>query len=190
MATHLHTKTPTKSLNGKTPYELCWDKTNQKVYQLYHVKFIERHKSLPLIHEQPQPNVELPIPTLQQLDDSAPTTHYDDDDVGPINVEFDPLRLPTQPDEYPRNREDTKYPRNREDTIPRRSGHICCPTEKAVSNKNLPPTRLEKAVEEAQESARRVKEMREERWMRATEPTDDVQPQAPTPTDSHEIDHD
>lgn len=142
-AAHLHMKTPTKSLNGKTPYKMwfeckpdyfymhkigchafvlipthnpkiqlrsietvligygqsskmyrCWDRQNLKVYQLYHIMFIEHHKTSAKINERIDDKslllTEPLIPTLQQLDDSAltsPQSNVDDLSYLDINIE-------------------------------------------------------------------------------------------------------
>lgn len=137
MATHLHTKTLTKLLNGKTPHEKwfncepdymymkeigccvfifvpthnpkvhpqsieciligygansktywCWDRTNNKVYQLYHVKFIERHEER---SNSVASSANNPVSTLEELKNTATLKpRVNDEDARPDVEILDP----------------------------------------------------------------------------------------------------
>lgn len=209
-AAHLHAKTPTKSLNGKTPHELwfdrcpdysymreigcrafvfipthnpkvkarsiecvligyghnsktyrCWDKERKKVYQSYHVKFIERHESpltlnpkMQIVHKPNFMPASTPVPSLQDLDQSASLQpQEDDDDLAEFEIGQDIEVQCTNQDDGP----------SKEENVPRRSSRLRQPTEKAATDSNRPKTRLERVVEQAKESERRVKDAKLER---------------------------
>lgn len=249
-AAHLHAKTPTKSLQGKTPYQKwygrdpdysymheigcrafvlvpthnpkvkprsiecvligygmnsktyrCWDKKNNKVYQSYHVKFIESHESSTPNLTEPQQTAghrQPPsIPTLQDLDESASLTpNESDDDLREFEME-DTASADLVPEHEADNGPALTDARQEENANqqPRRSNRARQPTEKVTAEGERAPTRLDRAMGEVRESERRVKEQRAERRAAQNETMSREQAsadeQVPAPTqDLPEIDHD
>ena len=74
----------------------CWDPKNKKVYQAYHIKFIEQHKLLTAANI-PPPIAESPIPSLCNLNKNAslvPDQSDNNNDIG-FNIEnTNPATLP------------------------------------------------------------------------------------------------
>lgn len=243
-AAHLHARTPTKSLNGKTPYELwfgrepsyehmceigcrafvfiqthnpkvkprsieciligyglnsktyrCWDHVNKKVYQSYHVKFIERHEASRLptdaTHTAPTDRIEPPIPTLEELDESASLTPQSSDDDLSHEMESE-IQIPyaDQQGQLTQGGDDIQPMQ----PIPglRRSTRTRHPTEKTAQEENRSASRLEKIMEDVRESEARVKQARaERRAQQAPDNTATDNEQAPVPTNGDvDIDQD
>lgn len=135
----------------------CWDKHNLKVYQSHHVKFIECHKLPPNIQLSPTPKEpgQPSIPTLQQLDDSASTTpHHVDNDLSHLEVVFN------APEQVPQV---TDQAFGQQIINLHRTTCTYIPTKKTADDKNRQPTRMERTMEQVKESAKRVREQKEER---------------------------
>ncbi|KAG5724824.1 hypothetical protein E4T56_gene12595 [Termitomyces sp. T112] len=141
----------------------CWDKNNRKVYQSYHIKFIERHETENGTDSPPLPSVKSnipPIPSLQELNDASPLTPQDnDDDLSGFDINEEA--------------QETKLEQNDADPTEtaglRRSSRVRQPTEKVAGDTRRPPTRLERAVEELRQSGQRIKEQRMERRIEGQE---------------------
>lgn len=243
-ATHLHAKTITKSLNGKTPFELwhgrspdysymreigcrafvlilhqhnpkinargiecilvgyarnskgyrCYDPRTRRIYESYHVRFLERHDT----HSAPtegqnrsESTKQTPTPTVadtQRTHAIEPTSiediHNTSSGTPFIIDDDDEDEHPTIP--APRNNlVHNEQNNNNVPAPPRRSARTRIPTEK--SSPDPPPmTRTERAVQESREAGERLRASRAERRNNPAETTNGTGEQGDNDPTAHQ----
>ncbi|GLB45783.1 hypothetical protein LshimejAT787_2900110 [Lyophyllum shimeji] len=148
----------------------CYECKTGKVYESYHVRFLETHEGHPTHPpELPQDVTPDEISVLHKIDSNTPhhTLIDEDEQLIPPSVpdsipapQNDPVLLP--PPDEPAPPDPPPLP------APRRSSRILTPTQKANPD-NPPETRVERAVRESKEAATRVRAARTERRRHATQ---------------------
>jgi hypothetical protein len=149
----------------------CYDPKTKKIYQSYHVRFLESHDGHPRPGTPPDDITPAELSTLTEIQANSSLlpiiTDEDEEYTTPITINPPQTDIP-QPD----NPEQPPPPIPDQ---PRRSSRIPTPTAKSNPD-NPPPTRLERAVEEVKESTARVKAAKEERRQQNNPPANDVNP--------------
>lgn len=217
-AAHLHAKTGTKSLNGRTPFEMwydripdysymreigcrafiliqneynpklnargieciligygqnsktyrCYEPKSRKIYESYHVRFLERHDGDITLAEshtiRNQESGPTSIDQIQRISTPTPPIIYSDDDDD-IRVQTNPIENTVinagmQPEVNVPPAAAIELPVA--PVEPRRSSHIPVPSAK-TRPENHPMTQLECAVQESREAGERLRLARAER---------------------------
>lgn len=143
----------------------CYDPRTRKVYESYHVRFIERHDSPPPLTAATNGQRQAPAPTIvgpDMPDTIGPTSIndiYRTSSISPFTTDDDEESLPT-PTPLPEN---IPHAPNDDNVAiePRRSGRIRTPTAKA-SPDNPPITRTEQAVLDSRAAGDRLRASRTE----------------------------